>query len=644
MEPNSSNTPDARSLVSDGRAGTGSAFLLQNAWGKAVDIGLAFGRQDAADARQRTVLGHQRAAAAAKSEADQQAAADKYIAGNSKFDPTGVMPEDTQHFVEMHNASVAQTAADIARNRHPGNSRNAPEWQGFQQRTGTLVAEADQSKQWNQERIKQMQTVQGAGVDNPYDSKRITEEWKAFAALPFEERVRVGPPKLARYLDPMRIAKITMTDVKLAKSGEGKPVSIGGQQGVENTVTQAFKPEDIALGAKSIRAYPGVEELFTDEYKALPVAQRERYGNYEEYALDRSVALARSQEGGGTVRTLSLHNKPVPSVSVRQREQSWNASQESATNLLTKYSQLKGGSPEQFPLPAVVDGKSYLKSDEFNAYNLGTGADGKPNHITGVLRDGEGRLFLTTTDSPAPTELRDQDAFNKFLLPLWTGGNMKGKPEVLQSAAKKFFEPGTNTLNVSGLGNSATPASQREVGKAIAGNQAYTSALHQQLAETAQRIDPNSDATVEFKGKAYPKAAVDAATLTALLKRGHLMVEGSKMLNPSVTVKGAGGKVQLLLNFDKVVDKKGTVQPANMLVTPSRLAELMKGYVPNDKKLDKPATAERATPAPGTAPMAAAQRAATTVTTKTSSGKRDLLNLSAPAAAPTSTKRNRLGL
>ena len=646
-----SNTPqDAKSLVFDGRAGTGAAYVLKDAFQKGLDLQRHYDDQDAQRAQQDKLLAHRDKQAAEKAAHQDQLAQDKQADARldafAKFDPSGIMPEDAQRIVERHQAMLRQTQADIAAGRNPGNRTNAAEYTRMMSTSAANQAEAEKSKQYNTERIKQAQTIQGAGIDNPYNTAANVAAWDAFVQASPEQRLQMGTPKLSHYVDLMKVTRIVGGDVQKAlrttTTSKEERTSVGS--GVRTTTTKALDPQFVENTAQGLRNYPGVDEKLQDEYRALPPSEKKQYLNYDQFAEARATEYARSLAAGGTESTLTLNRAPQPRVENQHYAQERTDQHQSATNLLTKYNQLRTGGAEQYGQPVVIGGKSYLRSDEFNNYTVGD-YNGKPNQVRGVLRDEAGKMYLATDASNGrPVEMTDQDAFNKFLLPAWTGSNMKGKAEVLQAAARRFFVPGTNTLDTHALGNAGTVEGEASARGALHANKRYVQVLHEELANTALAIDPASTDTAEYRGKRLSKAQVGASTLTTILKRGRLEYEGSTMHNPVVSVVGTGAKAHLELSYEKVVDKKGTTQAATLKVTPARLAELMKGFVPKEDHLKKPVTDARANAAPGTAPTVTAQQAATTVTTKTSSGKRDLLNLGVSPVNPKLTKRNSLGL
>lgn len=109
----------------------------------------------------------------------------------------------------------------------------------------------------------------------------------------------------------------------------------------------------------------------------------------------------------------------------------------------------------------------------------------------------------------------------------------------------------------------------------------HLAALRNRLARAAAAINPADQSTVEFDGKAYPLAVVNAAALSAGLIAGYLFVQGSEMLNPCVTIAGrrAGRSAAMHLTFNKRINAQGDLQSASIKVTPTLLAEMMQGFI-----------------------------------------------------------------
>lgn len=644
--PDFQGTPDPRSLVADGKAGTGSAYILQNAYKAGLDLQRHYDDQDAANLRNQAKLAQQ-AKLATEKQAGQQL--NEFL---KDFDPSRAAAQDQQRFAQMWQDTVITPTADAYRNgRNPMLPQNAAIAGEVRGRKAKIMALVNASAQRNSELGANLRTI-SSDSEGLYGSKadymNRVNEWNA---LSVEERATTPPPSLEEVVNENKVGANIVSRIRLSKRTDAQR---NGLQ-ITETTDEGITPQNRLAAVDELLAMPGIKKKFQGEYEAL--AGGKRPASLDEYLHTRAETIVRNYEVSNHDENISFQQaRPEPAGNARYERESSQQNQ-SATNLLTKYNQLRTGGAEQYGQPTIIGGKSYLRSDEFNNYTVGA-FNGKPNQVRGVYRDEAGKMYLATDATAGqPVEMRDEDAFNKFLLPAWTGGNMKGKAEVLQAAAKQFFVPGTNTLNTRSLGSAGTAQGEAEARDVLGRNQRYVNSFAEQMGETARGIDPTSTTMITAKsGKQYPKADVDAASLTALFKRGKLVVNGAALQNPKVEVTKAKGDNPrtLTLSYD-VTNKKGDVTTKTQEVTPARLAELMKGFVPKEEKLARPDAQRADRAAPGTAPAAGALERATTVTTGTGSssssgssskGKRDLFGLGAPAEtpAPKSGKRNILGL
>lgn len=632
MEPGQ----DAKSLVFNGSAGTaqsGAAFVLKDAWRYPLDLQA---REDAQNQR----LAAQQAHYAQQNKLALDKEANKQVAELAKFDPAGVLPEDATRFVEQHNASLAQTQADIARGRHPGNSSNAAEWRSLQQRTGALAADLEQSRQYNAERVKQMQIVQGAGVDKPYDVPALTAQWNAFVNASPEERTKMGTPKLSQAILPEKVAQYLMGDVEQAVT-EDKPV-LTGSGVLTHSVTQ-FTPEQIAAGAKGILAYPGMSDFFEQEYQNPDNAAKVKATgalNFNQYAQARARELAAQVKAPKEKYDQTWSREPRPAAENQKYQQERRDEETAVTTILRDVASLQQGNRNLF-VNAVPGHPELLGTTHFLGKDLGvaqiTKTDGTKqdvkNQVKGFAYNPETeKLYMKTTATEAAgkdwVEVTKGMLLNDIIDPLYKSGG--GKGDVAQRLSKGYLIPGTAELDLTPLGSAASAEDRAAQRAVVARSKANLEKVHRDTEYNVNHIRVGGNVT----DAAVNNEAV--GKVNGVLAGANLYYKGDWLPSPTVVFRRGGEKPGLFLKYAKTDPKTKNVTHPEVPVTREELARLVSNpktlrvngrYLRSVDSTDQPV-------APGTAPTADATTAVTRQSSNGGSGSVQRFRPGAPTPAP----------
>jgi len=604
-------TTDARSLVFDGKAGTGSAVIFKDYYRIPLDIGLRLDQQDAQRAVAQAKLDQQ-----GKQLQEKQATAE--LSKFQEIDLTKAAAQDQARLTELWNTTVMKpTGALLAAGQNPMLARNGVAAAELRAKKQQVLQLATASQQ-RQAQVADNTKVILADSEGLYgDKTEYQQKLAAWNQLPIEQRAETDPPALEEFVNLDKVGANIISRLKLTERTDAERKGLQ----VTETTDAGITPENRSAAKRELLAMPGVQKKLQAEYEALP--SNRRPASLDAFLDTRADKTIRDHEYTKHDEKVTFRQPTAASVSDRHWNVERNANLSQATALITKYNQLRSGSTEQFREPVVVSGKNYLKSDEFNNYTLGT-FNGKPNQVRGLFRDERGGIYLATDESGGvPKPLTDAEAFNKFLLPAWTGGNQKGDPAILQEAARKFFVKGTNTLRTRALGNPSTRSQEQDARRVLARNDMAASAMNSFVVQAAAGLSAKSD----------PR---QVASFNRTLERGDLAYGGQTLTNPRLEVAGTKEKPVLQLVHD--VKKKGEMVPAAIPLKPGQLGELLKkGYQPRANFLEGPGAPDAASQSPGTTPTPAGLQAATVVKRGSSSSR-------SSGSTKGSSKQDRLGL
>ena len=635
MEP----TVDPKAAVYEGKAGSGDAVILGDAWKTPLALGNQYGKEDATARSAAAKLAQKTAADKAKADAKLAAEKDKDLKDLMSIDTSKAWEVDSNNIRTEYNGLVEYVQGAMAKGKNPADPKNTVEWGESQRLRKSIQDHASDSMQQG-DRFKTLGTLIDGDKDGIYDKQAVHTMLQKYRESSSDER-RAMDLKPESFINRGKDLLAIMAKVKQEENKTTK--GLDGRGSTETKTTTGYNDDQLTKMAELHRQTQGVDGKLDREYKTMLADpdEKKKWGStadsFDTWANAKVKSEIKELEATNEQTERSMKTPEATHYPTSAEINAKNDDKKGAESITKAYDEAKDlvhGNTKSFPVQSQKY-KGYWENQSYTGMSIGgyqyvNPKTGKPetvdNQIMGVYRDFENnktyiRTTASTLSSPDPKaqliEVDENNALPTIIRGIFKKNGGKGDAVDALMVKNGLGTPGSSHVN---FGGTSATFDQADYDKRKGTGPAYQARQEKFKTVLLANVDHYDDSfTGDGSADAKRSAAVNTDLAHGMLTITDALDENVIARNVKVDFKAGHGlsRRSIEISYD-ATDKNGVTTRKTDKITKEKLAAAMATF-----ELD-PNANQRVAAMPKRGAAAAQNTTTTTKTTGTSTSSRQV--------------------